>query len=254
MPDDEPGKARPPLCPPAAHPARTIVRAVAESAVDLVPFGGLINGVVRVAHPSKAETEEENWRDQVTERSNEHDATLREHYQALNPAFTIDGVAAQLAQVLSQHRPDGLGHEIYFLEDMEKLLPEAEPAAIEEAVYDLQGFGLLNVVETTAGPRVVLNQAFYQQADHQVMGWDTRADAKVIAELMLSEDTGHAPDLHEITGWSKRRFNPAFAMVVGLIPEGRVRQVHQPDYFVLGVVMAPADRAALKRSIRDASL
>ncbi|MBZ9939429.1 hypothetical protein LB518_24290 [Mesorhizobium sp. BR1-1-16] len=74
-------------------------------------------------NPTKAETGEENWRDQVTERSNEHDATLRERDQALNPATTIDGVTAQLAQTLTQHCPDGPGHEIYFLDDMEMTCP-----------------------------------------------------------------------------------------------------------------------------------
>jgi len=84
------------------------------------------------------------------------------------------------------------------------------------------------------------------------MGWDTDADSIEIARLMLAEDTGHAPELHERTGWTKRRFNPAFRLLLPMFPDGRVRKVLQPDYPSLGVVMADEDRAKLRRLVAKA--
>ena len=74
------------------------------------------------------------------------------------------------------------------------------------------------------------------------MGWDTASDAVEIARLMLAEDTGDAPTLHEKTGWCRRRFNPAFRLLLPLFPDGRIRKVIQPDYVTLGVSFAQEDK------------
>ena len=98
--------------------------------------------------------------------------------------------------------------------------------------------------------RTRLTPAFYPQLDHQIMGWTTAADAVTVARLLLEKDaSGVTSDLHRRTGWEKRRFNPAFGMVLERLPECRISHEFQPDYPSPYVLVLSEDRAALKRFI-----
>lgn len=99
------------------------------------------------------------------------------------------------------------------------------------------------------GGSVTLTQQFYEQVDHQVMGWNTVEDAVAIAQLIIAESNGDVADLHKKTAWSKRRFNPALAHLLPLFPEGRISQVIQDDYHTDWLAVEPEDRAALRRFV-----
>ena len=243
---------RTPIQAPEDSPRREVGRSIAESVVELVPGGGVVTGLLRVAAPPKAEKLHEEWQHDISERSNEHDAQLRRHEDMLAPTETIDGLAAQLISRLVQECPDGLAEKSYDLDTLATLFPEAREQAIRDAASDLDVLGLLNVRALIGGWSVALSDDSYQQIDWQVMGWDTRADAVEIAGLMLSEDTGDAPDLHDKTGWAMRRFYPAFRFLLPVFPEGRIRNLNHPKYPVLGVVLADEDKSTLRRMIAKA--
>ena len=129
--------------------------------------------------------------------------------------------------------------------------PEADPQDVEDATADLEVLGLIER-ERLVGKHWLtrLRPAFYLQLDRQIMGWDTRADAVTIARLLLERDvSGAAPDLHRQTGWDKRRFNPAFRVVLDNFPESRISQHLQPDYPSAYVHILPEDRAVLRRLV-----
>lgn len=97
-----------------------------------------------------------------------------------------------------------------------------------------------------------LAPAFYLQLDSQIMGWDTMADAVTIARLLLEMDaSGAAIDLHRQTSWEKRRFNPAFRIVLDRLHESRISQQLQPDYPSAYVHVLPEDRAVLRRFVNQ---
>jgi hypothetical protein len=236
------------ITPPRPRPVRTIARTVAEGIVELVPGGGILTGLVRTAHPPKTELEQEAWQEAVSAKSNAHEDQLQSHETALNPQRHVNGVAAELLAALAKACPDGMRQTLFGAPDLQALVPGSSEQQIADAVYDLEALGLVSVPHAVGAPlRLFLTQFFYEQVDHQVMGWSTQEDAMAIARLMLSADTGDARTLHNETGWGKRRFNPAFAALLPLFPQGHVRQVIAADYPSLGVVVGPEDRAILRR-------
>ncbi|MEZ2142247.1 hypothetical protein AAE026_08065 [Bradyrhizobium sp. DN5] len=95
-----------------------------------------------------------------------------------------------------------------------------------------------------------LNQDFYEQVDHQVMGWGstTEQDARTLANLLL-EDEGRerTSALHAASGWEKRRFNPAFQFLLNVIPDERASREIQPDYPSSSIFLLDEDKALLRR-------
>lgn len=237
--------------PPKADKKRTLARTVAEGVAGLVPGGGIATGVLRVTHPPTVEQDREVWEQAISERTNEHSDRLDQHEAQLTRQETISGTTAQLIAALARDCPDGLGNEFYDLDRLSALLPDEERQELEDAAFELEAFGLVDFHRTINGPwRLSLSPEFYEQVDHQVMDWATENDAFALARLMLEFDTGNAPTLHEKTGWSKRRFNPALRYLLPLFPEGRVRRVIQPDYVTMGVALAPEDKATLRRLVK----
>ena len=241
-----------PITPPTQHPARDLTRTIAESLAEIVPGGGIVTGLLREVIPSKTDQSRENWESVITERSNEHGERLNRHEGMLAPTETIEGLPARILTRLAQECPDGLSMQGYDLDALSAPFPGEDRQSIKDAVSDLKALGLLKSWDFIGGWRIALAEDTYEQVDPQVMGWDTKADAVEIARLMLAGNTGHAPELHEKTGWSKRRFNPAFRFLLPLFPEGRIRRVIQPDYPSLGVVLADDDRAQLRRLVAKA--
>lgn len=246
-------RGNPPIEAPKPERKRAIGRAVVEGAVESLPGGGVLTGIGRAVLPPKLDVAREVWQEAITDRSNEHDQRLAAHDALLPAEEVVTGAAASLLAALAKDCPDGLADRSYTLDDLAVLLPEQERQAIEDAAFEFEIIGLLTIRRVLAGPwSASLTQGSYEQIDRQVMGWDTAVDAVEIARIMLAQDTGHAPDLHAATRWERRRFNPAFASLLPLFPEGRIRRVLQPDYPSLGVVLADEDRVALRRFVKRA--
>jgi hypothetical protein len=87
------------------------------------------------------------------------------------------------------------------------------------------------------------------------MGWEstTADDARTLAALLL-EDEGRERTavLHAASGWEKRRFNPAFQLLLRLIPDERTSREIQPDYPSTSVFLLAEDKALLRRFIAEA--
>ena len=57
---------------------------------------------------------------------------------------------------------------------------------------------------------------------------------------------------HAASGWEKRRFNPAFQLLLRFIPDGRVSREIQPDYPSSSVFLLAEDKALLRRFVAEA--
>lgn len=241
-----------PITPPLPNPKRELGRTVAESLVELVPGGNMLTEIWRITHPPKSESDTQSWHEAITTRSNEHDRRLDHHNEMLMPTETVTGLPAQLVVKLLAECPDGLGEKHYQPTELCAFFPEENLAAIEDAVFDLKTLGLLRSRDWIGGWSVALEEYAYEKLDGQIMGWETNADAIEIARLMLSENDGHAPNLHTKTGWSLRRFNPAFRLLLPIFPDGRIRELPS-QYVALGVLLDGEDRAKLRRLIAKAA-
>jgi hypothetical protein len=237
------------ISPPKSYPARNLTRTIVEGVAELVPGASIATGALRELLPSKEDQARADWEGVITERTNVHTERLDAMDTALAPQAEFTGAAAELIAALARNDSSGMAEERYTPADLAALVPGADPQMIEDAAYDLKSVGLVELSYVLSGPKFFLRLAdsFYEQIDHQVMGWNTREDAVTLAKHMLADDRGDARELHTKTGWERRRFNPAFAYLLPLFPEGRVRRVLQPDYPSLGVAMIGEDRAALRR-------
>jgi class 3 adenylate cyclase len=165
-----------------------------------------------------------------------------------SPLLQGSGRAAELLTALAHNCADGLGRKNYLLEDIQKLLPRASTAEIDDIVHQFEADGLVRLTNFFGGSwHLRLTPRFYAQIDISVLGWSTAEDAKKLAERMLATNIGRANMLHQASGWERRRFNPAFQYVLDRVPSSWVSRERSPEYSAVSVIMQPEVRAALRK-------
>jgi hypothetical protein len=88
--------------------------------------------------------------------------------------------------------------------------------------------------------------------DPEVTHTDPVADAAQLASLALQGNNQiSVPQLHQQSGWEKRRFNPALAVMLSYVDNQHVSQTLQPDYPTTHFFLDATDRVELKRFIKD---
>jgi hypothetical protein len=140
------------------------------------------------------------------------------------------------------------------LADLCALLPDVERKEVEQAAFELNTHGLVKIDRAMGRDNwwLYLTQKFYEQVDHQVMGWgsSTEEDARALAKLMLEDEARERTrTLHAASDWEKRRFNPAFQALLRLIPDGSVSGEIEADYPAQSLSLIPEDRAALRKFV-----
>jgi len=239
--------------PPKTDARREIVRAAVDGVIGQIPLvGSVLNKIYEKTHPPKSQKDRESWEAQISDRSNEHDQRIGHVEQWVPKTRKLSETTALLCVELAKRCKDGLLWEDYEEAELRSWFPNVSDDDIDDAVYELENLVLVSRSHTlNSGWRLRLEQAFFEEIDHQVMEWNTLHDALTIAELMLSNKTGDAKTLHELTGWEKRRFNPALAYLLPLFADGAIRKVLQPDYVTAGVLISADQSAALRQFIRE---
>lgn len=130
---------------------------------------------------------------------------------------------------------------------------EVEARDLGEALAELEADGMVTLAHAinVKLPRIRTTEELFLSFDPKVMGTDPCADACQLIELVLKgEDAIGVAELHKRSGLSLRRFNPAFAMVVGEIGDGRVSGEYCEDYPARHFFTVAEDRVALKRLLK----
>jgi len=257
---DETREQRPIAPPDTKHPDDR-ARVPLEAALGIIPGVSSLLKLVGEFMPTQAQKSRSKWESAISARTNEHADRLDEQDQALNPTTTLTGPSVQLAVALARAPGDGMAGRGRMLADLCALLPDVERKAVEQAGFELKSHGLVTIDRAIGRDNwwLRLTQKFYEQLDHQVMGWgsSTAEDARVLAKLLLEDETREwTPTLHAASGWEPRRFNPAFSALLRLIPDERVSGEVQPDYPAQSLCLLPEDRAKLQKLIgcpRDTS-
>ncbi|WP_050988426.1 MULTISPECIES: hypothetical protein [Sinorhizobium] len=251
---DETERTRKIIDAPRAHPRRAGIRAIVEALAGFGPITGALARLYHTTHPPKSEQEREDWQKSITERSNEHDMRLDRHEEILSPSeIKFSGLEAQMIHAVGHACPDGLAEHFLHLDELKDLLPETSEDEIIDKAEELAGYGLLSLQNTIGAWRVRPTQLFYEQFDHQLMRWEgggTRQDAMRIAQLMLENIELQSPELHELTGWPLRRFNPALSLLKNEHPDWNWRDRYHFDFPSLGLVVGGRERAGLRRFVR----
>ncbi len=168
-------------------------------------------------------------------------------YEDLSP------LAEQLGRHMAERCADGLIG--YFGDDVLSSFPEASLADIRKALSELEAEGLIatTMLINRQLPRIRTTLALFVACDAGITGQNPIDDSIILARMLLADRDlgGNARNLEAATGWERRRFNPAFALVVPCIGKGRIRDADQSDYPVLGVLVGDDDVVTLQRYIRE---
>jgi hypothetical protein len=130
-----------------------------------------------------------------------------------------DGEVA-IARLLLEKSPDGRQRDYTSQEDIASVVG-GELSEVYRAIADLASRGYLERlgVVGTDSPPVRPSRSLFWDLDPYIEGWDPRADARTLAEeLVSSSGTGHGElgtrEFSERKGWSLRRLNPALYFLI----------------------------------------
>ena len=164
----------------------------------------------------------------------------------------LSPLAQTLGRWMAERCADGLpGH---FDDDLLTAFPDETMRSVGRALTELEAEGLVELSRLIGPklPRVRTTVELFIACDPAITGRDPVEDSVVLARMLLEtpELGARASDLDAAAGWERRRFNPAFALLVPCIGPGRVRSPYQPDYPVLGFIIADEDEIQLRRYIK----
>lgn len=148
---------------------------------------------------------------------------------------------------------DGLpGH---FGDELLEAFPGENRKSLGLALAELQADGLVELSPLIGPklPRVRTTIELFVACDAGITGHDPVEDSVVLARMLMETPClgGNARDLEQASGWERRRFNPAFALIVPCIDDRGVRKVIQNDYPTMGVLVADEDVIRLRRYVQE---
>ena len=163
----------------------------------------------------------------------------------------LSELAQKLGLWMAQQCDDGLpGH---FGDELLGAFPDENRTTLGPALAELAAEGLVELTPLIGPklPRVRTTVALFLACDAAITGHNPLEDSVVLARLLLETPKlgGNARDLEQASGWERRRFNPAFALLVPCVADGRVRKSIQSDYPTMGVLIADEDIVELRRYV-----
>lgn len=240
--------------PPHENPRRASFRVIAEMLAQAHPVTAGLAHLYRFTHPTDMEDSVTQWRQEVSDQLNDHEALLNHLLQRLAPRLQISETALDITIWLAETSEDGLSSPVDYARIQESF-QEVDDTDLQEACHELEHLGFVSLSRAiyprpiaTVRPLYALFWAF----DPIATGNNPTADAVSIAKMMLDDSTlASIPKLEEAVGWPKRQLNPAVARLTSLIPEGRTRTVRRDQYAAYGFSITAEDQFRLKRFIEN---
>ena len=101
-------------------------------------------------------------------------------------------------------------------------------------------------------PRARTTVQLFLACDAALTGHDPVEDSVVLARLLLEKPElgGNTRSLEQASRWERRRFNPAFALLIPCVAADRVRKSIQNDYPTMGLILVDEDIVELRRYIK----
>lgn len=157
-----------------------------------------------------------------------------------------------MGRYMAENCADGLpGH---FDDDLATAFSDEDRKSISLALAELEAEGLVTLSRVLGPrlPRVRTTVELFIACDAAITGRDPVEDSIVIARMLIDNPKlgGNTRNLDQELGWERRRFNPAFALVVPNVAEGRVRKSIQNDYPTMGIILADEDIVQLRRYVQ----
>lgn len=164
----------------------------------------------------------------------------------------LSPLAQTLGRHLAERCDDGLpGH---FGDELLDAFPGEDRKSLGLALAELQAEGLVELSPLIGPklPRVRTTVDLFVACDAGITGHDPVEDSVVLARMLIDKPDlgGNARNLEQASGWDRRRFNPAFALLIPCIDDRRVRKSIQNDYPTMGILVADEDVIQLRRYVQ----
>jgi hypothetical protein len=163
--------------------------------------------------------------------------------------LNIGAVARRMGRWLIEQSTNGLTVPVS-CDALLAAFPDDDLRGLEDAVAELEAEGLVTTTHTLNGrlPHVRATLDLFAAFDPVVLGQDPTRDAGELAKMALEIGDGiSVAELHKLTGWPLRRFNPALGLLVAEIDERRVSKALDSEYVTTSFHLMADDRLALKR-------
>lgn len=143
---------------------------------------------------------------------------------------------------------DGLpGH---FGDELLEVFPDEDRKTLGPALAELAAERLVELTPLIGPklPRVRTTVELFVACDAAITGHNPVEDSVVLARLLLESPKlgGNVRDLEQASAWERRRFNPAFALLIPCVADGRVRKSIQNDYPTMGILLVDEDIVELR--------
>jgi hypothetical protein len=190
---------------PEAQASAKAVRSITKATVGSIPVAGAaLTELVENLMPDPDKLEQGRWAGEVNGCLD----GLHGRVDGVEDQLTgkrsveLEGASAAVLRLMMQRCPDGRRDQFWSWANVSEDLPEVTEEDFRDAAGELEHYGLVEPLRTIGGPiRLRLAPEAYAAADKPIMGWDTRADARVLARLALDKDgTIASQDLHDQTG------------------------------------------------------
>jgi hypothetical protein len=241
------------ITPPVENVDRALWRAALEATAGFTPVTAALARIYQVTHPTQFAQDLAGWRQDISSAANDHEARLLA-LEAKRPKLTLSADAAALARWLSAQSQTGLDDPVDY-DVLAAAFPEATPRDLQDAAAELQMYGLAEVAKAMGYPLrlVTPTYALFALFDPLTQGTSPQSDAVAVARAALDLDSGDARELEAHLGWPRRRFNPAFALLLTRVDDRSIRKVVQPDYPSLGFGIAAEERVRFRALIAEAA-
>ena len=161
----------------------------------------------------------------------------------------LGAVATRLAVWIAENIENGRAGPIKS-DAVAQAFQDVPRSDLDEALAELATDGFVTLTRTMdAGlPRISVTLDLFATFDPVAVGTDPSGDSALLAGFALQIGNGvSAKALHDKTGWSIRRFNPALGLLISQIDDRRVSKSYDDAYPTGYFSLLPEDRVALKR-------
>lgn len=238
---------------PIENVNRALWRAALEAGAGFTPVTAALARLYQVTHPTQFAQDLSEWRQEVTDATNDHEARLTT-LEVKRPKLVLSADAMALATWLSLRSETGLDDLVEY-DTLTAAFPDATARDLQDAAAELEMYGLASVTKAMGFPVRAITPAYalYALFDPVTLQTSPQADAVALAQAALDLDSGDARELESHLGWPRRRFNPAFALLLTLVHDGRIRKVIQPDYPSMGFLIAAEERVRFRALVAEAA-
>ena len=168
----------------------------------------------------------------------------------------LSSLARKLGRYIAKQSTNGLPKQSVDISLEE--FPTEGPKSIGLALAELKVEGLVTLthgIGSSLPVEVCPTVELFITFDPEITGYDPTKDSVDLARMLIDKPQlgRRTSELEKASGWDRRRFNPAFALVVSNVAEGRVRKPIQNEYPAIGMQIENEDIVRLHRYIQQNS-